>query len=163
MPRILLAFCIGTCVLLGGTGTMEGQEQHGVPEYDARALRVENREGDRVVVRGRDGLVLGKIGGLRGGVDLANVVAPSENAVREARDFSKRARRGNWAMTVGLTAISVWLLTSRIHDMDPAVATAVDAASAGGLVLAVYGAVQLNKANTALGRSIWWYNRDLGR
>jgi hypothetical protein len=50
-----------------------------------------------------------------------------------------------------------------MDDIGAAVAIPAWTAVAGGTVLMVYGGVQLNKALTALSRSIWWYNRDLQR
>lgn len=163
MSRFLLAFCLVSCALAGRPTEMEGQKLDEPTLYDAQALRVESRDADRVVVRGRDGIVLGKLSGFRGGLDLSAVVAPSPNAVREARDFSKSYRRGSWAVFAGVTAMSAGVLVMGINDVDPAILGSVKAASLGGFVLAVYGATQLNKAYTALSRSIWWYNRDLGR
>jgi hypothetical protein len=163
MPKCLLAVLLACYCLVGEASKTEAQEQEKVTEYDTRALRVESRGADRVVVRGRDGTVLGKINGLRGGLDLAAVVAPSPDAVREARDFSKTYRRGSWAVAAGLTAVSAGILVSRINDVDPAVSRSVDVVSVAGFVLAVYGAAQLNKAYTALAKSIWWHNRDLAR
>lgn len=162
MQGFLLAVFLGSCMMFGGTKKMESQEPDPPAEYDDRALRVESRDADRVVVRGRDGAVLGKLSGFRGGFDLAAAVAPSANAVREAKDFTRNYRRGTWAMSAGLIGMSAGILVSRIDDVDPAISTSADVAAGAGLFLAVVGAAYLNKAYTALSRSIWWYNRDLG-
>jgi hypothetical protein len=50
-----------------------------------------------------------------------------------------------------------------MDDIDAAVAIPAWSAVAAGTFMIVYGGVQLNKAFSALARSIWWYNRDLGR
>jgi hypothetical protein len=50
-----------------------------------------------------------------------------------------------------------------MNDVDAAVAIPAWTAVAAGTFLMAYGAVQLNKASTAMARAIWWYNRDLGR
>jgi hypothetical protein len=163
MHRFLLAVFLGSWVMFGGTKKMESQEPLRAAEYDNRALRVESRDADRVVVRGREGTVLGKLSGFRGGLDLATVVAPSAEAVRAANDFTRTYRRGTWTMTAGLIGISAGLLVSSIGDVDPAVSTSGDVAAGAGVILAIVGAAYLNKAYTALAKSIWWYNRDLGR
>lgn len=160
MWRFLLAACLGSCVLVGGATTMEGQEQNEPTQYDAEALRVENHWGKRLLVRGRDGRVLGKIGGSRG-LDLADAVAASPNAVREAKEFNRSYNRGSTVLAVGIVAWGVGGGVARMDDLDAVVSISAWTAVAAGTFLMAYGGVQLNKAFTALARSIWWYNRDL--
>lgn len=139
---------------------MDGQEQSlTAVSYDANALRVESSWGKRVLVRGRDGTVVGRIGS--GGFNLPAALAPSPNAVREAEEFGRKYRRGNTILAIGILAWGVGGGVARMDGIDAAVAIPAWTAVAAGTFMMAYGGVQLNKAFTALSRSIWWYNRDL--
>ena len=126
--------------------------------YDAKALRVEAHFGEFRIVRGLNGPVVGKIGAFNR-VDLTKLVAPSENAVKEAREFNRYQGPGMLATTVGGLVVGVTLVASRNSDPN----WGLISAEIGGAALALYGGVILNRAYGALSRSIWWYNRDLKR
>jgi hypothetical protein len=126
--------------------------------YDASALRVESRLGDLRIVRGVNGVVVGKIGTF-GTVDLTKLVGPSENALKEAREFNRNHGSGNLATAVGGIALGVLIAVSSNNDPSWGLISAEVAASG----LALYGGIRLNRAYNALARSIWWYNRDLKR
>jgi hypothetical protein len=138
---------------------MEGQEQSAQARFDTESLRIETSWGNRFLVRGREGTVVGKIGSR--GFDFPNALAASPTAVREAKEFVTINRRANTILAIGILAWGVGGGVARIEDIDAAVAIPAWTAVAAGTVLMVYGGVQLNKALTALSRSIWWYNRDL--
>lgn len=164
----LLAIFLGVCLFCGGPAVMQGQEKDKSnpgpsTEYDARALRIESHPGQWLLVRGREGVVVGDLGALRRPVDLASVVAPSENAVREARVFKSAYKRGGLTLGLGIAAFGIGTGVGRMDDLDPAISTTTSVASVAGVLLMAYGAVYLNRASRALARSIWWYNRDLAR
>jgi hypothetical protein len=161
MLRILLTGIVLTYVFAGVPRTMEAQDPHS--EYDARAIRLEtNSWGFRTLVRGREGTVLGKIGDFRA-PDVAAMVAPSDAAVREAREFKRRYDRAHIAFVPATAALFLSLSVMRLDGLDRGeLVPAYAAAAAGGAIL-TYAIVQLNRAYGALGRSIWWYNRDLDR
>lgn len=161
MSRFLLAVCMGGYVLAGGS-TMEAQEQKQPILYDDQAVRIESSWGSRFLVRGRDGIVVGKIGG-RGGLDLATALSSSPNAVREAKQFNRNYSRGSTILAIGIVVWGVGSGVARMDDIDAAVAVPAWTAVAAGTFLMAYGGVLLNKASTAMARSIWWFNRDLGR
>lgn len=161
MRGFLRALCLASHVLVGGITTMEGQQQVEPTLYDAQALRIETKWGNHLLVRGRDGTVLGKIGGFRG-LDLATAVRPSPNAVSEATEFNRSYKRGSTLLAVGIIAWGVGSGVARIDHIDANVAIPAWTAVAAGTFLMAYGGVLLNKASTAMARSIWWYNRDLG-
>jgi hypothetical protein len=163
---MLSGFSLRACLLgllFGGTATMDGQEQLNQTPYDSQALRLETRWGEEFLLRGREGTVVGKIGGLRGGLDLAAVVAPSPDAMREAAVFKNNYPRGVWSMTVGLSVVAVGAAVARVDDIGTAADLSAMAAGIGGTFLAAYGYKHLQRARSALSRSIWWYNRDLVR
>ena len=159
VSRYFLAFCLAGCLIPGGA--MDGQQQRASSQYDARALRIENTWGKRLLVRGRDGIVVGRIGS--GGFDLPAALAPSPNAVKEAKVFATSYKRGNTILALGILAWGIGGGVARMEGIDAAVAIPAWTAVAAGTVMIAYGGVQLNNAFTALSRSLWWYNRDLAR
>ena len=124
--------------------------------YDTNALRVESRFGDFRIVRGVDGVVVGRLGTFSR-LDLTKVVAPSENALTEAREFNRNYGPGTLASAIGAIALRVSLAVASNNDASWGLISAEVAGS--GLLL--YGGIRLNRAFNALSRSIWWYNRDL--
>jgi hypothetical protein len=140
---------------------MEAQEQEPTP-YDAGALRVEARAGNWLLVRGREGTIVGKIGAFRG-LDLATAVAPSSDAIREAKEFKRNYDRGSTLMGIGIAVWGIGVGVSRMDDLGPVVSTSAYSAVLAGTVLMFYGGTQINKGLSALARSIWWYNRDFSR
>ncbi len=162
MSRCLRVVCVVGHVLVGGVTTMEGQ--HIEPSrYDTQALRVETRPGDWVLLRGRDGEVVGKIAAFRGALDLPAVFAASPEAVREAREFTQSYNRGGVLLGVGIAAFGIGRGIGGIEDIDPAISISATAASTVGVFLAAYGIKYLYKAYSALGKAVWWYNRELTR
>lgn len=160
MSRFLSQACVAICLLAGG-GTMQAQSNIGSAEYDTAALRVESSWGKRLLVRGRDGAVVGNIGSR--GFDLAAVVAASPNAVRAAKEYDRNVGKGWTILSVGIVAWGVGAGVTRMDGVDPIVSGAAWSGVAAGTALMFYGGIRLNKAFTALSRSIWWYNRDLVR
>lgn len=163
MLRFSTTLFVGSCLLIGGATTVSGQEQSDSKQYEAQALRLETRPGAWILVRGWEGVEVGRLGVLRGGVDLQAVMAPSANAVREARAFERDYSRGGLTAGIGIAAFGVGYGIARIDDVDSNVTTPATIVSVAGAILAVYGGFRLQKAYNALNRSIWWYNRDLPR
>jgi hypothetical protein len=124
--------------------------------YDANALRVESRRQEVRIFRGVNGPVIAKTGVFHS-FDLAAIVAPSENAIREAREFNRNYGPGMFATAVGGFILGVAVLFDLSSDTNWAIATG----EVGGASLALYGGSRLNLSYTALSKSIWWYNRDL--
>ncbi len=155
MLRLLLALCIGAHLIPGGPDVLTAQET----TYDENALRLEGHLGDVRIVRGAQGRVLGTIGVFRG-IDVANIVSPSEHAVIEAKKFARDYGPGTWLAALGIATLGGAIGASQIHDLNRGITTGLTLA---GTALIVYGAGRLENAYNALSRSIWWYNRDLKR
>lgn len=162
MLRTLLIGAAMAYVLVGGSNSMQAQEPAAPTEYDMQALRLESSWTMKTIIRGREGVELGRIGHLRA-PDVAAMVAPSEVAVREAKEFKSRYDRGQIALAAG-TAVMIVATVLRI-DAITSDSNQVPAYVALGVAtpLLIYGSVQLSKGYTALGRAIWWYNRELRR
>jgi hypothetical protein len=124
--------------------------------YDASALRVETHMGEFQIVRGLNGPIVGKIG-MFSRPDMASLVAPSERAMIEGREFNRNYRPGMAAGLTGMVIFATSVAASSIAGTN----WGWSAATVGGGALMVYGAVRLDKAYSALSKSIWWYNRDL--
>jgi hypothetical protein len=144
------------CLLLCSSVALGQSDTTG--SYDANALRVESHWGDLRIVRGVDGPVVGKIGAFSS-VDLAKLVAPSENAVKEAREFNRNHGPGALASAVG--AIMIGVSIAFADNNDPSWGLISTEVVGAGLV--IYGGIRLNRAFNALSKSLWWYNRDLKR
>ncbi len=126
--------------------------------YDSSALRLEWHFGDMRIVRGTSGSLVGSVGALHT-PDLVKIVAPSENAVREAREFNRNHLPGSIAAMVGGIIFGAALVVAEHNDPSWGLTSARVASAA----LLLYGGFRLNRAYTALSKSIWWYNRDLKR
>lgn len=126
--------------------------------YDANALRLESRFGDIRIVRGMSGRVVATVGTFHT-PKLTRIVAPSENAVREAREFERNQRPGAIASMIGGIVVGTSIALAARNDAS----WALSSAGLVGAGLVFYGGVRLNRAYNALSRSLWWYNRDLER
>jgi hypothetical protein len=153
MSRLLMALCVGAYFTLGGPAVLTAQDGG----YDENALRIEGHRGDMRIVRGAQGTVLAHINGFRT-ADVAKVVSASEQAMAEARIFSRDYGPGSWITGLGIVAMGAAIGTSQIHDINRAIPTGL---TIGATALLVYGGGRLQNAYNALSRSIWWYNRDL--
>ncbi|MFN2637020.1 MAG: hypothetical protein ABR585_08340 [Gemmatimonadaceae bacterium] len=127
--------------------------------YNDNALRVESHFGDARLVRGEQGILVGKLGNFRV-IDLASIVKSSPNAVVEAKKFQKDYLPGAMFAGLGLAAFGAYLGVSRIPDVNGLITYGL---WMGGLTLIVYGGGRMHNAYNALSRSIWWYNHDLAK
>jgi hypothetical protein len=124
--------------------------------YDNNALRLEDHFGVQIV-RGAEGVVVGKIGLFRG-VDVSAVVSPSPNAVAEAKIFQHDYTPGMLIASLGIATLGAAIGASRIQGINQMIPTGITIVSVG---LLCYGGSRLENAYQALSKSIWWYNRDL--
>jgi len=153
MSRLLPAFFAGSCLLSAGPTPMTAQDR----SYDENALRADQSRGTIRIVRGVSETVVGKTGVFRG-FDLARIVSESPNAVTEAKVFQRDYVPGMWIASLGIATLGAAIGASRIHDINQAIPTGLTIAS---VALITYGGSKLESAYRALGKSIWWYNRDL--
>jgi hypothetical protein len=127
-------------------------------EYDACSLRLEGTK----LVRGRDATV-GNVG-LLSSVSLAPLIpASADSAIAYARVFDRNYGRGAKAVAIGgiLSGVAVGLVTMRQEDLT---GVKVGIPLLGAAVLVdLWGAPKLKRAQVALSRAIWWNNRELSR
>ncbi|HMG69532.1 MAG TPA: hypothetical protein VK544_00355 [Gemmatimonadaceae bacterium] len=153
MSRLLLALCTGICLLAAGPTPVTAQERN----YDENALRIEEHGGTISLVRGRSETVVAKIGVFRA-VDVAAVVSPSPKAIAEATVFQRNYRPGTWLASLGIATLGAAIGASRINGVNQSIPTSLTIVSVS---LITVGGVKLERANRALARAVWWYNRDL--
>jgi hypothetical protein len=124
--------------------------------YDHNALRLEDHFGVQIV-RGAEGVVVGKVGVFRG-IDVSAVVSASPNAVAEAKIFQHDYTPGMLVASLGIASLGAAIGASRIQGINQMIPAGITIVSVG---LLCYGGARLEKAYQALSKSIWWYNRDL--
>ena len=163
MSRFLLTLCVWHCILIQGASMVEAQVSDPAAAYDTRALRLESRPGSWLLLRGREGEVVGSINAFRGAVDLPAVLGSSPEAVREARVFAETYRRGGVLLGLGIGIFGVGGGIARIDQLGSAASVSATIAATAGVFLAAYGARYLYQASSALSKAVWWYNRDLTR
>jgi hypothetical protein len=124
--------------------------------WDSCALRVQppTLTTPQMLVRGTQGVEVVRLGLLEPAV--APFVAYSDSAAYHARTYDVLYDRGSIINIAG-TVIGIGAPILLRGTMQKIAFTGV------GIGLTVYGGVLTNKANDALNRAIWWYNRDLPR
>jgi hypothetical protein len=178
MSRILVASCVGFAliaahpsisvaqVIMDAQSSDDRSTRVTVPgsnaivdsarTYDSLALRLETHMGEFRIIRGLNGPEVGHIG-MFTRVNLERLVATSDNATREAREFDRSHGPGMLAGVSGLVIFGVAIAASSAAHANWGLTTA----TVSGAVLMTYGAVRLDKAYRSLSKAIWWYNRDL--
>ncbi len=151
MSRLLLALCTGTSILIAGPTLTLAQER---PPADT--LRLDIGVSSIRIVRGVPESTVLKVGILKA-VDVARVVAPSPNAVAQAKLFEANYRQGFWTAALGVGTWTAIFAINHIGVNQP-VPLGVTITSA---VLVTYGAMRFDTAKRALSSAISSYNRDL--
>ena len=126
--------------------------------YERRALRFESHHGSVTILEGADGAVVGKTEWFKR-FDLASLVGSSERAVAEAGGFNRNRRVGEWALAAGFLVFAADAIVLKATGDGPNAASTI--AALGATAIMIYGLERLAKANEALSKSLWWYNRDL--
>src|SRR6266550_4087379 len=124
--------------------------------YDAQALRFESRWGSVDIIRGAGGPVVGTVGWFRS-FDVEKLVESSPHAVTEARVFQKNSFRGSLVGGLGAATLGIGIIVAS-NGSNNAASPILIIAVAGAIG---WGAQHINRAYSALSRSLWWYNRDL--
>jgi len=166
LPVVLVLLAV-----LVDSNSTQAQEGVGttICSYDECALRQEGQ----LLIRGSRGTPVGKLGAIKvprlvpliG--DRAGVAPSADSALAYARVFDREYPRGiaiGWTGTIA-AAIPLAIVYRRLED--GAGADAADwgwvAATVPGLALQYWGARKVQRARSALGKAIWWHNRDLAR
>lgn len=127
--------------------------------YETCALRVEQRFWTPSrLVRGRDGVEVGKLGGFGGGVD--SLLAGPDTAAMYARRYVKAARTSNALALLGTAAVvAMFIHMDDGHDPDGTdIALGVTGVAFGIAAIPI----RLH-ATQSLSRSVWFYNAQFAR
>jgi len=138
--------------LMTSTAEIEAQER----TYDEDALRLDSGFSGLRILRGVSDSIVLKVGIVKA-VDVARLVAPSPNAVAQARIFEANYRQGVWTAAVGVAVWAAGYAISRIGANQPVPLGLTFTTVA----LVTYGAMRIDTAKRALSKAVWWYNRDL--
>lgn len=154
MQRLFIPYLVIGLALMASTFEIEAQER----TYDEAALRLESGFSGLRIVRGVSDSVLLAIGFVRR-ADVAGLLAPSPNAVEQAKVFEGNYRQGVWT---GVLGVAVWAAAFGIGHIgtNQPVPLGVTFTT---FALVTYGAMRVETAKRALSKAIWWYNRDLKR
>lgn len=131
--------------------------------YDECALRVEPRVfGAPRIVRGTFGAPVASLGLF--GADVERIVQGADSAVRHARVYRASQRWAVAATVAGFVLGSVAI--AQCDDTGfifPSCSGSAMPLAVGALAGTFYGAFEYRRANRALARAVWWYNRGLPR
>ncbi|MEJ7759569.1 MAG: hypothetical protein WKF55_08235 [Gemmatimonadaceae bacterium] len=127
-------------------------------DYDRCALRFTLRMGSWRVVQGADDRKVGEFT-LFTGTDLSSLMTSVPEAADEARRFKRSHRASSSALWGGavVSVIGIGISVAN-HGNNLALGAAV-----AGVAVSTYGGWRHSKSFDLLSRSIWLYNRSLGR
>lgn len=125
--------------------------------YDVCAFRLEGNS----LLRGRQDEVVARLGFLSA-PRLAPIFAPADTARAHAAVFDANYRSGRIYMIAGALlggAAVVAAEQSRLRPRDRS--TILLGVGGVGIIVSYVGLRKVGRANDALSRAIWWYNRSL--
>ena len=155
--RIILALIASACVGFGATRAC-AQSRDSTRSTEAQALRYESYFGNARIIRGADGPVVGTAGWFRD-FDVEKLVATSPSALSDARLYKTNNVRASVVGSIGatVTLIGVAVTANASNNASSPILII------GGVGMMAWAAQHFTIAYSALSRSLWWYNRDLGR
>ena len=127
-------------------------------DYNACALRVKLSWGNRLIIRGEQEQRVGKVS-IFSATSLESIVASSPEAAAEARVFQKNFTPGEVFSGVGafLMVLSAAVASGNDSVIGPVAGVVV------GSSMLFYGVFRHVRAENALNKTIWLYNRSLTR
>lgn len=127
-------------------------------DYNACALRMKLSWGNRLIIRGEQEQRVGKVS-MFSATSLESIVASSPEAAGEARLFQKNYTPGEVFSGAGAF---VMVLSAAVASGNNSVIGPVAGVVVGSSML-FYGVVRHVRAENALNKAIWLYNRSLAR
>jgi hypothetical protein len=155
--RIIVALIASACVGFGAR-TAGAQSKDSTRSTEGQALRYESYFGNARIIRGADGPVVGTAGWFRD-FDVEKLVATSPSALSDARLYKTNNVRASVVGSIGatVTLIGVAVTANASNNASSPILII------GGVGMMAWAAQHFTIAYSALSRSLWWYNRDLGR
>jgi hypothetical protein len=154
--RLLAALLTGGLLPAALAPAAAAQDTPAPCTYDTCALRIQapTLTTPLLLVRGSEDVEVVRLGLLEPAI--APFVAISDSAAAHARVYDVLYDRGSILNITG-TVLAIAAPVFMRGAMQKIAFTGV------GIGLTVYGGVLTNRANDALARAIWWYNRELPR
>ena len=156
--RIILALVAGASCVVFGTRTADAQSKDSTRGPEAQALRYESYYGNARIIRGADGPIVGTAGWFRD-FDVEKLVAASPSAQPDARLYKTNNFRASVVGGIGatVTLIGVAVTANASNNASSPILII------GGVGMMAWAAQHFTIAYSALSRSLWFYNRDVGR
>ena len=128
--------------------------------YETCALRIEPRFwGPNRLLRGREGVEIGKLGGFGGGVD--SLLAGPDSAAAYTRRYVTAARTTNTLSL--LSAVAFVVVATRTDWFRDDASDGEVAIGVTGAALALVSIPFRLRAEQSLSRAVWFYNAALAR
>ena len=155
--RVILALIAAACVGFGAR-TAGAQSKDSTRSTEVQALRYESYFGNARIIRGADGPIVGTAGWFRD-FDVEKLVATSPSAQTDAQLYNTNNFRASVVGSIGatVTLIGVAVTANASNNASSPILII------GGVGMMAWAAQHFTIAYSALSRSLWWYNRDLGR
>ena len=155
--RIILALI--ACASAGfGAGPAGAQSKDSTRAPEAQALRYESYYGNARIIRGADGPIVGTAGWFRD-FDVEKLVAASPSALPDARLYKTNNFRASVVGGIGATVTLIGVAVTANSSNNASSPILI----IGGVGMMAWAAQHFTIAYSALSRSLWLYNRDLGR
>jgi len=155
--RFIVALIASACIGFGAR-TAGAQSKDSTRSTEGQALRYESYFGNARIIRGADGPVVGTAGWFRD-FDVEKLVATSPSALSDARLYKTNNVRASVVGSIGatVTLIGVAVTANASNNASSPILII------GGVGMMAWAAQHFTIAYSALSRSLWWYNKDLGR
>jgi len=155
--RVILALIVGACAGFGAR-TAGAQSKDSTRSTEVQTLRYETYFGNARIIRGADGPVVGTAGWFRD-FDVERLVATSPSAQTDARLYKTNNFRASVVGSIGatVTLIGVAVTANASNNASSPILII------GGVGMMAWAAQHFTIAYSALSRSLWFYNRDVGR
>jgi len=155
----LLVTLIGQRALSGQEPATSEEQARAVCTYDRCALRIEASD----VVRGTAGERVGRMSVFRR-LRLDTLRPSSDSATRYALEFDRNYRTGWWMLLGGALLASpgpAIVASGAYRDWSSSAVAVIAAAWVVGSTFEIVGVRKVRRAQNALGKAVWWYNRQL--
>jgi hypothetical protein len=155
--RIILALTACACVGFGAR-LAGAQSKDSTRAAEVQALRYEPYFGNARIIRGADGPIVGTAGWFRD-FDVEKLVAASPSAQTDARLYTTNNFRASVVGSIGatVTLIGVAVTANASNNASSPILII------GGVGMMAWAAQHFTIAYSALSRSLWLYNKELGR
>jgi len=156
--RTILALIAGASCLAFGSRAADAQSKDSTRASESQALRYESYYGNARIIRGADGPVVGTAGWFRD-FDVEKLVAASPSAQPDARLYKTNNFRASVVGSLGATVTLIGIAVTANSSNNASSPILI----IGGVGAMAWAAQHFTIAYSALSRSLWWYNRDVGR